>query len=92
MHNDGARAVWPIIKMARHREVHRIGLTGTWLQQLMLQGVSVGATDARKTGATGLRSVFAKAVGMWLQCRKTLRIQQYCPSQNWSYNARVLKA
>jgi hypothetical protein len=27
---------------------------------------------------------------MWLQCRKTLSVQQYCPSHNWRYNARVL--
>ncbi|QGZ55386.1 hypothetical protein [Paraburkholderia acidiphila] len=29
---------------------------------------------------------------IWLQCRKTLPVQQYCPSHNWRYNARVLKA
>jgi hypothetical protein len=55
-------------------------------------GIVVGATDARKIVATRLQQIFAFDLKMRLQCRKTLPFQEYCPSQNWSYNARVLKA
>jgi hypothetical protein len=92
MHIFGASVVLPIIGTDGCAEVRRIRLTGTSPQQLVLRGVIDGATDARKSGATGLQYMLAKGAGMRLQCRKTLRIRQYCPSQNWSYNARVLRA
>jgi hypothetical protein len=69
-----------------------IGLSGCVRQQLMLQGVIDGATDARKNVATKVQPIGNNHLKKRLQCRKTLRIQQYCPSHNWSYNARVLRA
>jgi hypothetical protein len=69
-----------------------IGLPANGSQQLVLPGFLIGATDARESIATGLRQMPTIYLKMRLQCRKTLRVEQYCPSHNWSYNARVLKA
>jgi hypothetical protein len=52
--------------------------SGRFAATLDAIGFSVGATDARKTSATGLRLLADFAFNIRLQCRKTLPVQQYC--------------
>jgi hypothetical protein len=81
-----------IIESIFRVDARATGLSAINRQQLVLQSVIHGATDARKFVATRLQPAGNNHLKKRLQCRKTLRIPQYCPSHNWSYNARVLKA
>jgi hypothetical protein len=65
--------------------------SGCYLQHLMRTLSELVQLMHENKAQPWVQPMLPDGLKMRLQCRKTLPVQQYCRSHNWSYNARVLK-